>query len=127
MRSEHAQVAGRPVESYPGVLGAVLWDALGGMLACTGNAVAATNLLLNPGFELGSLTGWTPVAATAGVTTSAFDGTYAAQMTRKTGASYGLRTTGFPVSSTASGHAYSTTVDVRTPGITRTLCQRIRE
>jgi acid phosphatase type 7 len=90
-------------------------------------AVASVNLLPNPGFESGSLTGWTPVTATGGVSTSAFDGSYAAQLTWKSGTTYGLRTTGYPVASTTAGHAYAATVEVETAGATETLCQRIRE
>jgi hypothetical protein len=90
-------------------------------------AAASTNLLTNPGFESGSLSGWTPVTATGTVSTAAHDGTYAAHVTRKSGATYGLRTTGYPVASTVAGHAYTAAVAVRTPGPAETLCQRLRE
>src|SRR4051794_39599456 len=77
-------------------------------------AAASTNLLTNPGFESGSLSGWTPVTATDAASTAAYDGAYAAQVTRKSGATYGLRTTGYPVASTVSGHAYTANVAART-------------
>jgi hypothetical protein len=67
------------------------------------------------------------VTATASATASAFDGSYAGQVTRKTGTTYGIRTAGYPVASTTSGHAYSATAEVRTAGATETLCQRMRE
>jgi hypothetical protein len=96
-------------------------------LAAPAAATASVNLLPNPGFESGTVTGWTSVAATGAVTGSAYEGSYAAQVTRKTGVTYGLRTTGYSVASTTSGHAYSGSGAARTPGATETLCQRIRE
>jgi acid phosphatase type 7 len=96
-------------------------------LVLPGAAAAATNLLANPGFESGTLGGWTATGAAASVVTPGYAGSYAAQVAHSKGTRYGLGTSSYAVSSTTVGHAYYATAVVRSAGPTRSLCQRVRE
>jgi hypothetical protein len=90
-------------------------------------ADAAGNVLTNPGFETGDLTGWTAKGGTATVVTPAYDGSYSAQLSYTKGSTYSLAVTGAAVASTSDAHAYYATAFVRsdTPG--RSICLRLRE
>lgn len=101
--------------------------ALAFALVSPAAASAATNLLLNAGFESGSLSGWTATGGTGSVVSPGSSGSYAAEITFTNGATYGLRTSADAVSSTTVGHAYYATAKVRSDGSARTLCQRLRE
>ncbi len=90
-------------------------------------ASAATNLVENPGFESGTLTGWTASGGSASLVTPGYAGGFAAQIVYGSGARYGLGSSSAVVSSTAVGHAYYASAVVRGPDGGRSLCLRVRE
>lgn len=100
---------------------------MGSLLLVPAVAGAAANVLTNPGFETGDLTGWTATGSTATVITTAYDGSYAAQVTFDKGASYGLAVTGPAVASTTDQHAYYATAVVRADVPGRSVCLSLGE